>query len=144
MGLALALALALAMLPRAARGDAIYKCIGATGHVTYQSTACSNGAAIDIAPGTYDDAAAQRLRDDAAEWNKRDDARRAVDAQQEASRRAQQPAAPPAPPVQEAECTYCDGWNSSILWPYVPWRPTPRPPRPRPPPPKPPSYIVIR
>ncbi|MEO6927971.1 MAG: DUF4124 domain-containing protein [Casimicrobiaceae bacterium] len=130
----------------AARADAIYKCTDATGHVTYQSSACSNGHVVDIDAGSFNAHSAQRLREDDADWSKRADARRAAaDAQahlQAAADAATAHAAANAIAAAPA-CTYCDGWNSALAWSYPPWRP--HHPRPHPPPPVTRTpYIVIR
>src|SRR5665213_3719659 len=74
--LAVALAGWLSLAAHTARADTIYKCVDASARVTYQSDACSNGSALDLAPGAFDPQAAQRLREDAAAWNLRDDLRR--------------------------------------------------------------------
>lgn len=134
-----------------ARADDIYKCVDPSGRVTYQSEACGNGRAIDIAPGRYDPDAAARLREDAAAFNARDDLRRAAEAREAAmraqaeaaqaeARRAQ--AAADASRVAADDCFYCGGVYP--LWGYTPWQPRPKPPRPPKPPPRPPSVIVVR
>ncbi|MEO6749574.1 MAG: hypothetical protein ABI294_08295, partial [Casimicrobiaceae bacterium] len=137
---AVALAVCLAFAAHMARADMIYKCVDASARVTYQSEACSNGSALDLAPGAFDPQAAQRLREDAAAWNLRDDLRRARAAGTERAPVVDADSLAPAPAAPA--CLYCDGWNGVVAWPYP--RTRPRPPRPhRPPPPKQPSTIVV-
>jgi hypothetical protein len=152
---ALSCALASALIVAAATiasADDIYKCVDPSGRVTYQSEACGNGRAIDIAPGRYDADAAARLREDAAAFNARDDLRRVAEARERAARAQAEAAqaeatraraAADAARVASDECYYCG--NAYPLWGYLPWRPPhEKPPRPPKPPPRPPSYIVVR
>jgi hypothetical protein len=149
---------ALAVAATVATADDIYKCVDASGRITYQSAACSNGRAIDIAPGSYDPQAAARLRDDAAAWNAREDMRRVAAAHDDAARASAAAAEADARRAEAAasaradavDCAYC-GNEDLYLLPYPAWTPQrphpprPNPPRPRPPPPaKPPSFIVVR
>jgi len=140
---AVALATWLAFAAHTARADTIYKCVDASARVTYQSDACSNGSALDLAPGAFDPQAAQRLREDAAAWNLRDDLRRARAASTERASVVDAASLAPAPVADVAPaCLYCDGWNGVVAWPYPRARPRPHPPHR--PPPKQPSTIVVR
>jgi len=141
--LAVALAGWLSLAAHTARADTIYKCVDASARVTYQSDACSNGSALDLAPGAFDPQAAQRLREDAAAWNLRDDLRRSRAASTERAPVVDADSLAPAPADAMPACLYCEGWNGVVAWPYS--RTRPRPPRPHPrPPPKQPSTIVVR
>jgi len=155
--LALLVCALLWLAPRSAAAGEIYKCVDASGRVTYQSAPCKNGGAIDIAPGSFDPAAAQRLRDEAAQWNARDDMRRTLAAREDAADTQRRQQADAAARVAAADaqasadaqaCSYCDGWNGVYTLPYAGWtqpaHPHPRPPpRPRPHPRPLPYHIVI-
>jgi Domain of unknown function (DUF4124) len=140
-------------LASAAHADDIYKCVDPSGRITYQADPCTNGRAIDIAPGQFNPDAAQRLREDAAAWNARQDMLRAAQAQAQAQADADARAARAEAARQQATaaaandssgCSYCSDWNGAVFWPGPPWVPSPKPPRPPRPPPRPPSYIVVR
>lgn len=153
------LALALCAASQAAHSDEIFKCVDVSGRVTYQSFACSNGSAIDIAPGTFDPAAAQRLREDASAWQVHEDMRRAAAARESVADAQRQRQIDDSARVAAAEaaagaganpsCAYCDGWTGAIAWPYPTWAQRPPHPHPRPhhhhaPPRAPPYRIVVR
>ncbi len=141
-----------------ARAGDIFKCVDASGRVTYQGEPCANGRAVDIAPGQFDPEAAQRLREEQAAWNARQDLRREAAAREAAANAA---AAQAAARQREADarlaeqqaadassCSTCIG-DGSWIWATPPWigplPPRPQPPRPpRPPPQPPPRFIVVR
>jgi hypothetical protein len=154
--LALLVCALLWLAPRSAAAGEIYKCVDASGRVTYQSAPCKNGGAIDIAPGSFDPAAAQRLREEAAQWNARDDMRRALAARDDAAEMQRRQQADAAARIAEAgvqasadaqACSYCDGWNAVYTLPYAGWTQPAHPhPHPRPPPrphPRPPQYHIV-
>jgi hypothetical protein len=135
----------------AAHADTIFKCVDASARITYQSSACRDGAPIDIAPGAYDAAAAARLREDADAWNRRDDLRRALAARVAAEEVRGYDGDSPArtgAAGRDAEapgCAYCDNVGMPVAWPYPPWSIAPhRPSRPHPHPRAPPvPYRIL-